>query len=253
MNTTAQVWNPSLYQQKHAFVWQSAQDLIDLLAPQPGERILDLGCGTGQLTAQIATTGADVLGLDHAPEMIEQATKNYPDLAFTVADAQNFQVEPPFDAVFSNAALHWMRQPEAVIRCVDAALKPNGRFVAEFGGKGNVAAVVTALQQALLDVTGLTVPSPWYFPSISEYTVCLEQQGFEVVFAALFDRPTRLEGRSGLANWLQMFAQRFLADLNFEQQQQVTQSVEDRLGSTFQDDAWNINYRRIRVVARKGS
>jgi trans-aconitate methyltransferase len=131
-------WNAALYENKHAFVWQYGEDLLQLLNPKQGERILDLGCGTGQLTEKIATFGAVVMGIDNAPAMIEKARQNYPHLRFDVADARNFQVEQPLDAVFSNAALHWIKEPDAVINCVHQALKPGGRFVAEFGGKGNV-------------------------------------------------------------------------------------------------------------------
>lgn len=136
-------WNAALYEDKHAFVWQYGEDLLQLLNPKQQERILDLGCGTGQLTEKIATFGAVVMGIDNAPAMISKAKQNYPHLQFDVADARNFQVEQPLDAVFSNAALHWIKEPDAVIRSVHQALKPGGRFVAEFGGKGNVQAITT--------------------------------------------------------------------------------------------------------------
>ncbi|KAM3095193.1 class I SAM-dependent methyltransferase, partial [Phormidesmis sp. 146-12] len=141
-------WNANLYESRHAFVWQSGESLIELLSPQPGERILDLGCGTGQLTQQIATH-AQVVGIDRSPTMIETAQHNYPGLKFLVADAQNFQVDRPFDAVFSNAVLHWISNPDSVIQSVYYALRSGGRFVAEFGGKGNVQAIVRALYHAL--------------------------------------------------------------------------------------------------------
>lgn len=256
MNSLAapiQSWDTHLYEQSHAFVWQYGEDLLRMLAPQSGERILDLGCGTGQLTAQIAATGAEVLGLDRSAEMIDQAQTNYPELSFQVADAQDFQVEQPFDAVFSNATLHWILQPDAVIRCVRSALKSQGRFVAEFGGNGNVQAIVTALNVALAEL-GLAVEpvNPWYFPSISEYTTRLEQQGFEVLAALLFDRPTPLAGESGLANWLTMFASSFFASLSVEQCQQVVRSVETQLRPTcYREGNWTADYRRLRILARR--
>jgi trans-aconitate methyltransferase len=134
-------WNSQLYENQHAFVWKSAEELIELLLPQPGERILDLGCGTGQLTAQLASTGATVWGIDADATMITKAQQNYPHLKFEQADARNFQVEEPVDAVFSNAMLHWVKEPERAIACISRALKPGGRLVVEFGGKDNIQAI----------------------------------------------------------------------------------------------------------------
>src|SRR5579863_1826995 len=131
-------WNPTLYDARHAFVWEKARGLIDLLAPQPGERILDLGCGTGQLASEIASVGATVVGVDRSPEMIAEARMKFPELRFDVADARALPFAQEFDAVFSNATLHWIPQADQVIVGVVRALKPGGRFVAEFGGKGNV-------------------------------------------------------------------------------------------------------------------
>jgi len=134
-------WNPEFYDARHSFVWQRGADLIDLLDPQTEERILDLGCGTGHLTAQIAARGAEVMGIDSSAEMIEEARKHYPALEFRVADARDFSLGQPVDAVFSNAALHWIQPAERVVSCVWKALKPGGRFVAEFGGKGQRAEI----------------------------------------------------------------------------------------------------------------
>lgn len=248
-------WDTSLYESKHGFVWQYGESLLELLSPQPGERILDLGCGTGQLTEKIAIAGADIVGIDSAPAMIEKAKQNYPQLQFSVADARNFQFSKPFDAVFSNAVMHWILEPEAVIRCIYKALKPGGRFVTEFGGKGNVKAIATSLIQVLKDL-GYSSPqtaNPWYFPSISEYTTQIERAGLEVNYAVLFDRPTPLEGGdAGIINWLQMFASRFLVELSEEQKTQVLERVEQQLKPTlYRDEKWWADYRRIRVVAVK--
>lgn len=251
-SSTENSWkNTALYGQ-HAFVWQYGKDLIQLLNPQTGEHILDLGCGMGQLTAQIAETGAITLGLDRASEMIAQARVNYPHLSFRVADARNFQVEQPSDAVFSNAALHWIREPAAVIDCIRQSLKAGGRFVAEFGGYGNVRCILAALNHALNQQGILPeIQNPWYFPKISEYATQLETQGFEVTHAVLFDRPTPLEaGAAGMANWLNMFANSVLADLS--DPDSVIRSVEAQLrDSLYQDGVWVADYRRIRVRAIK--
>ncbi len=257
-------WNTSLYENKHGFVWQYGEELLELLSPKVGERILDLGCGTGQLTEKIAiavgatsslSTIPQVEGIDYSPAMIEKAKENYPHIQFTIADARNFHVDESFDAIFSNAALHWIKQPDRVIGCVYQALKPGGRFVAEFGGKGNVGAIANSLYYALAAI-GCPVSSelnPWYFPSIGEYATLLEKQGFDVIYAVLFDRPTPLEdGDVGMANWIEMFASNFLLGLSVEQQLQVIRLVEENLKPTlYKDGRWFADYRRIRVVAIK--
>jgi trans-aconitate methyltransferase len=252
-------WNTSLYENMHSFVWQYGEDVLTLLNPQLGERILDVGCGTGQLAAKIATmTQAEVVGIDLAPSMIETASRHYPHLSFGVADARDFQVDRPFDAIFSNAALHWIPDADAVIRSVYRALKPKGRFVAEFGGKGNIHAIVTALEESL-ELLDIAVQPPdvpqhsWYFPSIGDYATRLERQGFDVVYAVLFDRPTPLEdGERGLANWLTMFASRFLEHLSAKQQAQLMETVEDRLRPMlYRNGTWLADYRRIRVMGVK--
>lgn len=246
-------WDAGLYDQTAAFVWRHGSDLIDLLAPQPGERVLDLGCGTGHLTAALAARGARVVGLDNDPAMIEYARRAYPALPFVLGDAVSFRFAEPFDAVFSNAALHWVTRAADAAACIAAALRPGGRFVAELGGKGNVDAIVTALTAALAETGYPFVPErfPWYFPSIGEYAALLEATGLEPVFAALFDRPTRLEGgESGLRDWLALFGRTFLESVPPEQIDAVVQLVEERLRPRlFRDGAWHVDYRRLRIVA----
>lgn len=252
---SVQKWDTALYQEKHNFVWKYGESLIELLSPQPGERILDLGCGAGQLTQQIAEAGAEVIGLDADATMIRQAQQNYPDLQFEVTDARNFQVTQLYDAVFSNAVLHWVQQPEPVIDCIWRSLKPGGRFVVEFGGRGNVQQIVDALYEVLRSM-GRSSPmdlNPWYFPSLGEYATLLENQGFRVMHAALLDRPTPLtDGMAGLANWLRMFANPFLTELSAQAQTELIRGVEERLKpSLYQDGGWIADYRRLRLAALK--
>src|ERR1051326_411335 len=176
-------WDAGLYESEHGFVWKYGADLVRLLNPQPAERILDMGCGTGHLTAQIAAAGAAVLGVDSSPDMIGQARQNYPNLKFQLADARAFKAAEPFDAAFSNAALHWIREARDAVRSVHGALKPGGRFVAELGGKGNNALVIDALMQAGASDPLLT----FYFPSIGEYSAILASEGVELRLPPLFD------------------------------------------------------------------
>jgi trans-aconitate 2-methyltransferase len=248
-------WDPALYDSKHSFVWKYGQELIELLSPRMGERILDLGCGTGHLTHRIGVSGARVTGFDISQNMIEQARKNYPELEFVKGDAAAFAFAEPFDAVFSNAALHWVKRAEEAVACVARALKPGGRFVAEFGGKGNIHSIHSALRRALdeLGLSGKSEWNPWYYPSIGEYARLLERHGLAVRSAMLFDRPTPLEeGERGLRLWLEMFAGELLDTLSPETREKVIQCVERQLrNSQFHVGAWIADYRRIRVTARR--
>lgn len=246
-------WDAHLYDQKHSFVSGYGQHLLSLLDPQPGEKILDLGSGTGHLAKAIADKGAQVVGIDSAQTMVEAARTAYPELEFHVSDARTFTFPYQFDAVFSNATLHWIQEAEAVIKAISHALKPGGRLVLEMGGKGNVATIVAATRQAIRELLHSEIDSGWYFPSIGEYTPLLERHNFEVRSAFLFDRPTRLEdGEQGLRAWLQMFGGHLLQTVPTDVRPQVLARVEalaqDRL---FQDGAWVVDYRRLRVLAYK--
>jgi trans-aconitate methyltransferase len=248
-------WNTELYDGKNAFVWKHGRGVVELLAPQPGERILDLGCGTGHLTNQIAVAGADVVGVDKSESMIEEARRLYPNLRFEIADATDFYPDQLFDAVFSNAAIHWMKDQAAVARNIWATLKPGGRFVAEFGGKGNIHAIRTALTDAV-EAAGETInaePFARYYPSIGEYATLLEAERFRVTFATHFDRPTKLdEGEEGLRNWLFTFADNVIDSLPDDKREGVIEQVERQLRPRlFRDGSWFADYRRIRIVASK--
>jgi len=245
-------WNAGLYDDKHSFVWKLGSSVVELLAPQPGERILDLGCGTGQLTAQIAETGAEVVGLDNSPAMIEEARRLYSQLKFQEADAHDFDVAKPCDAVFSNAVLHWITEPDRVVGCIGRALKPQGRVVVEFGGNGNVRHLADAIDTACGSTLGETVSHPWYFPSIAEFSTLLEHHGLEVTQAALIDRPTPLEGEDGLRNWVRMFGGHWLSRVTSEQHDDFFEQVE-RIArpKLYRDLVWYADYRRLRVVAHK--
>ena len=233
-------WDAARYQARHSYVYAYGEDLIELLEPRAGEKILDLGCGSGQLTSKIAESGAEMIGLDRSEEMIVEARRNFPSLKFEIGDAAGFTVGVPFDAVFSNAALHWVKDADGAAASVARALRPGGRFVLEMGGKGNTQSVLDAIGE----VAG-PVETPWYFPSVGEYTSLLERRGFEIAFATLFDRPTRVEGEDGLEDWLAMFAGSMLASAD------ARREVANRLRSKmFWDGAWVVDYRRLRVIAK---
>lgn len=247
-------WNAGLYDEKMNFVSHYGRGLIDWLQPVSGERILDVGCGTGDLSAQLAEGGVQVTGIDFSADMIAAAKKKYPHVPFFVADAHTYRTNEPYDAVFSNAALHWMKRPEEVARTIWLALVPGGRFVAEFGGKDNVGSVVRALRVALAK-KGISADEclPWYFPSIGEYTSLLERHGFRVMLASHFDRPTPMpDGDQGLMHWLDSFCSPFFGGLSPQDREDVCQETTELLRPTlFQNGRWILDYKRIRVIARK--
>lgn len=245
-------WNADLYAGKHSFVWKLSSSLIDTLAPKAGERILDIGCGTGQLTAKIAESGAEVIGIDQSANMLEEARRLFPHLQFDQKDAHDFGYAESFDAVFSNATFHWIKQPEKVIHCIQQVLKPNGRLVVEFGGKGNVHHLVASMESASHSLFGEPISHPWYFPSISEFSSLLDQSGLEVTQAMLFDRPTPLEGEEGLRNWIKMFGTHWLSQISSTQHPEFFELVENYARSyLFQQGQWYADYRRLRVTAHR--
>jgi len=245
-------WNADLYDQSHSFVWKMAVGLLELLNPQQGERILDLGCGTGALTAQIAAAGCSVVGIDSSPEMIDQARRSFPALHFAVADARTFALDGQFDAVFSNAVLHWVKEPDLAVSRIRAVLRLAGRFVAEFGGRGNTRQMADALKRQAVRSGINDYETPWYYPGIAEYSGILERHGFEVTYATLFDRPTPLEGEDGLRKWFQMFGGSLLDRLNPEDRETCLAALETELRpALYRDGTWFADYRRLRIVAQR--
>jgi SAM-dependent methyltransferase len=229
--------------------------MLGMLGAHAGERILDVGCGTGHLTAEIAATGANVVGVDQSPAMIEQARANFPALRFDVQDARSLPYEGEFDAVFSNAVLHWVQPAEQAVAGLSRALKPGGRLVVELGGRGNIAVLVEGAYGALRQL-GVAEPerwNPWYFPGVPEYAELLERHGIEVHFAALFDRPTPLEeGERGLETWFRMFGNRLTEPLAEEQRADFVRLVADHAApQLWADGRWMADYRRLRIAGRK--
>jgi trans-aconitate methyltransferase len=248
-------WNAELYDDKHAFVFQYGESVLELLDIKPGERILDLGCGTGHLTNEIKNLGAEVIGIDASAEMVARAAKTYPDIDFRVADAADFHFDEKFDAVFSNAVLHWVHKADEAINCVFDSLKPGGRFVAEMGGKGNNAHILATTRQVLKKhgYPQLANKKPWYFPSLGAYTTKLENAGFRVTSAMHFDRPTLLQdGRLGVAKWLTMFGDTFFDGIDETEKEQIVAEITDIVEPNYNKDGdWYIDYVRLRFVAVK--
>lgn len=246
-----QDWSAADYARHGRFVADLGVSLLGWLKPAAGERILDLGCGDGALTADIAAHGASVVGVDASPELVAAARARGLDVR--VGDGQALAFEGEFDAVFSNAALHWMkRDPDAVLAGVWRALKPGGRFVAEMGGAGNVASIRTALHGAL-EARGVeaTRADPWYFPTASDYRTRLEAAGFEVRTIERYDRPTALPG--DVTGWLATFAQSFLRTVPETAREEVLGQVRAALYDRLADATgrWTADYVRLRFVACK--
>ncbi|MEG4969745.1 class I SAM-dependent methyltransferase [Microcoleus sp. B6-A1] len=235
------------------------ESLVELLAPQAGEKILDLGCGTGELTARIAQSGAFVQGIDSSKQMIDTARVNHPRINFSVEDARDFHVEEPLDAVFSHEVLHWIKEPDAVINCVEQALQPGGRFVAEFNWEGYVGAIICAHLSVVLSAISGQEPeahNPWYCPSIDEYAGLLQQHGFDVREAVLVEPPTPpvQVGMWGLESWIQRFAGEFWGELSEDVRSHVINQVAERWRPALDRNGnWIADYRRIRVRAIKNS
>ena len=255
MSSPTQQWNSELYQTSHSFVWQYGRDLLALLDAKPGERVLDVGCGTGQLTAEVAQSGTDVVGIDSSPEMIQSARANFRHLRFELFDVASLPYEAEFDAVISNAALHWVRDQRGAISSIARALKPGGRLVFEMGGYGNLRRVLESSYRAL---TSLGVPDPeklvtWYFPSIGEYASLLESRAFLVNFAVLFERPTILEGgEDGFAKWIDMFGKFATSAVSPEQHETLVRRWEEfARPAMFRHGVWTIDYKRLRMLVTK--
>ncbi|MEM9221479.1 MAG: methyltransferase domain-containing protein [Pseudomonadota bacterium] len=247
--TTEQTWSTDVYERNARFVSDHGESVVDWLEPQKGERILDLGCGDGVLTHKLVARGAEVVGVDHSKEFVESARARGLDVRHESGDALSFHEE--FDAVFSNAALHWMTNARDVIDGVARALKRGGRFVGEFGGHGNVAAIVTAMR-AVAHKHGIDEGHafPWFFPTTTQYADMLGEGGFKVDKIVSFNRPTPLPG--GVVGWIETFRAPFFHAAGAKGER-IIDEIEALLSPSLRDHEgqWTADYVRLRFVATK--
>ena len=247
-------WNSTLYDQSHDFVSKYGEGILSYLNPKPLEIILDLGCGTGDLTKEISLSGANVIGVDSSADMIAKAKSKFPELEFYQMDARELKFDMLFDGIFSNAVLHWIPEKEIVIKNMYSLLNDNGRIVLEFGGKGNNQQMLKALRDVFINrgyVDNAKIDF-WYYPSIGEYSTELEKLNFRVVHAEHFDRFTPLKGNQGIKDWFLMFGDYFFIGLSEAEKDDILNEIQDKLKTThFIDEVWHADYKRIRIVATK--
>jgi SAM-dependent methyltransferase len=249
---SVQRWSASDYAKNGRFVQEMAGAVFAMLEPKPGERILDLGCGDGALTAEIKAAGAHVIGVDLSDELL--AVTRMKGLRVRKLDGHSLDFVSEFDAVFSNAALHWMLKPELVIAGVHRALRPRGRFVAELGGHGNVAAIATAMRAVgNLRNGDPKLVAPWFFPTAEEYGALLAEGGFAVKEIALVPRPTPL--KTGMEGWLRTFGRSFFDQFPEPERSEVVREVMALLRPSLCDSqgVWTADHVRLRFHAERGA
>ena len=252
MRSKKDKWDSGDYDSKYEFVSRYGEELLSMLQAGKEERVLDLGCGTGDLTYLISLSAGKVIGLDKSIDMIQSARNKYPNLEFLQGDAADFDFDQPFDAIFSNAALHWVLDYEACIKSMFRNLKSGGRLVVEFGAKDNIRTIVRALRSTLLE-RGFSKQAHtelWFFPSVEEYSEALESKGFKVLFADQFDRPTELNADIG--DWLNMFASPFFKGITQgESGKIIEQVIQLTRQDCYRDGKWYADYKRLRILAIK--
>jgi len=240
-------WNPESYNKHTHFVSALALPVVNLLKPQKGEKILDVGCGEGTLALEIECRGAKVIGVDMSAEMVEACRDN--GIEAYVGSVTDLPYENAFDSVFSNAMLHWVKDARGAVQNIAKALKVGGCFVCEFGGEGNAYHLVSAMQEVFTNHPEFRAfNNPWYFPSVEEYKALLISEGFDVEYIEIISRPTPM---NDISNWLDIFANGVTSHLTSEQfevfKKESTEILRDKIYT--EEEGWMLDYKRLRVKA----
>ncbi len=246
-------WDAKLYGKIISTTPFNQTDPLAQLSIQPDEKILDFGCGTGELTRKIALQGGRVVGIDPSAEMIAVAREQFSDIEFYNCDVREFNSSEKFDKIFSNDVLHWIKQPQPTLKKLYDLLRDNGKFVAEFAGQGNISKIQQLLHK-LLEEYGYDPQEldPWYFPSIEQYKTELEKAGFKVLSIDNFKKTAELPGAEGFRLWMSLFSNKILSPLEDNQRRSLINRLEASLKSThFKNNRWYLDYRRIKFIAEK--
>lgn len=247
----AMKWDAKLYDADHGFVSDYGRSLEELV-PEGAASLLDLGCGTGTLTSELARRVPRVVGVDSSVDMIDEAKAHYPELDLRVADACVLPFDHEFDVVFSNAVFHWIPDHHTLLDNVARALRPGGALICEFGAHGNIAAIETATAEAL-GRHGFEHTQRFHFPTETEFESNLCQSGFTNISVISYDRPTPLSnGWQGLGHWMRQFFALDFEPLTQDERRMIVDEVENALAERLWDEGqnrWVADYRRLRATA----
>ena len=243
-------WNAVLYDNKHDFVAEYGKGLLEFIPENKNQSILDLGCGTGILTAQLKNLAEKIIGIDSSNSMIKKAKEQYNDINFMVCDALALPFENQFDIVFSNAVFHWITDHNALLSNVRKALKPNGTLVCEFGANGNIATIENAFAKVCQNL-GYKYNTKFNFPTSEHFSDLLKKNGFIIDKIYDYDRPTILkDNKQGLTNWIKQFFASYLELIPEKTQYEIIKKVENLTRNTlWNDNEWIADYRRLRAIA----
>lgn len=243
-------WNATLYNNKHDFVSEYGKGLLEFIPDHKEQSILDLGCGTGILTAQLVGLGSKVVGVDSSQSMIKKAREQFPNIEFGICDALSLPYDKEWDVVLSNAVFHWINDHNALLNNIHKALKPNGLLVCEFGAKGNIATIEDSFAKACKEL-GYDYQSKFNFPAAEDFGMLLENHGFLIDRIYEYDRPTILDdAEQGLVNWMIQFFASELSEMPEEVRSVVLKRVEKLTRDTlWNGEAWVADYRRLRAIA----
>ena len=246
------IWNADGYSKDFSFVPQYGLGAMSMVDEGSGIAV-DLGCGNGALTEELAKKGYRAIGVDASPEMLALARRDHPGTEFVLADALDFTLEEKADVIFSNSVIHWIDRDkqEALARNISAQMKKGGMFVCEFGGYLCAESIHSTLEKIFAE-RGMTYPRTFYFPTIGEHATLLEKAGLRVLFARTFPRPTPQKSAHGVIDWINMFVKKPFEGMSDEMRDRITAEAEERLRPTqFIDGTWYVDYTRIQFKAVK--